>query len=479
MNKKILIQDLAEGIAKRKNVSQPDAYNFVEKAFNIIVEYLQSDKIVKIKGLGTFKLVSVESRESVDVNTGERITLKEYTKINFTPDSTMRDAVNKPFAQFETVVLNEGTLTEDMERMDYPELPEEVDRVTAENQEDSTILSTEEPGEESVAAMESKDLSMESNDLAPSSSDNSVELQGNVVEENAILSESIEPAEDTVESSAVAQEEILETADNEAEQPNDTVEEATNDNAEVEQPKPEEAPVEMEPAQEEASIKPGVLGDHTEKVQAEEKHSYCMHVEKQQIEIQKVEHQTVENQHIVQMNADDGKRRIYLTPWMLFFTILVVLLLLACSYYMGYQHSLITSTKQAARTEVELQQPKKVIVPHDVSQKDSMLNTGKTKKIATTPDADSIKTMKKLNKIKELEEEKPQVNYPQIEGGKYLIVGQKCVHELVEGETLHRLARRYYGDDKATDYIILFNNIEHPDVISVHTKLKIPELKLK
>ena len=92
----------------------------------MVGEFLQTDKIVKIKGLGTFKLVTVDSRESVDVNTGERIVIKEYTKINFTPDPILRDTINKPFAQFETVVLYDGTDIADMERMDEVELAEKA-----------------------------------------------------------------------------------------------------------------------------------------------------------------------------------------------------------------------------------------------------------------------------------------------------------------------------------------------------------------
>ena len=85
MDKKVLIQDLADGLVLRRGLPKKDADVFVRSVFEIIGEYLQTDKIVKVKGLGTFKLVTVDSRESVDVNTGERIVIKKYTKINFTP----------------------------------------------------------------------------------------------------------------------------------------------------------------------------------------------------------------------------------------------------------------------------------------------------------------------------------------------------------------------------------------------------------
>ena len=137
MDKKVLIQDLADGLVLRRGLPKKDADVFVRSVFEIIGEYLQTDKIVKVKGLGTFKLVTVDSRESVDVNTGERIVIKEYTKINFTPDPVLRDAVNKPFAQFETVVLYEGTDIADMERMDIPDLSEdhEAENISDVNEE--------------------------------------------------------------------------------------------------------------------------------------------------------------------------------------------------------------------------------------------------------------------------------------------------------------------------------------------------------
>lgn len=85
-----------------------EAENFVRLMFEVIHDGLQEDKFVKVKGLGGFKLTTVKDRESVDVNTGERIVIEGRDRVSFTPDSVMRDLVNKPFAQFDTVILNEG-----------------------------------------------------------------------------------------------------------------------------------------------------------------------------------------------------------------------------------------------------------------------------------------------------------------------------------------------------------------------------------
>ena len=108
MDIKVLLQDLAQGLSNRSGLAKKDSDTFVRAFFELIEQYLQQDKLVKIKGLGTFKVVEVSGRDSVNVNTGERIHIKGHSKITFTPDATIRDYVNRPFADFETVILNDG-----------------------------------------------------------------------------------------------------------------------------------------------------------------------------------------------------------------------------------------------------------------------------------------------------------------------------------------------------------------------------------
>lgn len=115
MSDKITIQDIIELLAEKHGMSKKDAEAFVKGVFDLIEEALASEKYVKVKGLGTFKLTEVESRESVNVNTGERFQIQGHNKISFTPDTTMKDLINKPFAHFETVILNENTQLEDTE----------------------------------------------------------------------------------------------------------------------------------------------------------------------------------------------------------------------------------------------------------------------------------------------------------------------------------------------------------------------------
>ena len=113
MNERLTIQNLIEMLAERHDMDKQDAESFVKEFFQLIEEALETDKYVKVKGLGTFKLINVESRESVSINTGERFRIQGHTKISFTPEPALKDLINKPFSHFETVVLNDNTVLED------------------------------------------------------------------------------------------------------------------------------------------------------------------------------------------------------------------------------------------------------------------------------------------------------------------------------------------------------------------------------
>ncbi|MGN9062584.1 HU family DNA-binding protein [Segatella copri] len=125
---KISLSDLAQRLAEKSGISLQDAELFIRKMFDVANEGLQSDKLVKMKWLGTFKVMAVKDRESVDVNTGERIIIEGRDKISFTPDNILKEIVNKPFAQFETVVVNDG--------VDF----DEVDRKFENTEEDGSVF---------------------------------------------------------------------------------------------------------------------------------------------------------------------------------------------------------------------------------------------------------------------------------------------------------------------------------------------------
>ncbi|MBR5036179.1 MAG: HU family DNA-binding protein [Prevotella sp.] len=112
----VRISDIAAALAAKHHISQREAERFLTKMVDVMNDALRYDKQLKIKGLGTFKVSAISARESVNIHTGERIVIEGREKITFTPEAIMRDWVNKPFAQFETVVVNDGVDFDDIDR---------------------------------------------------------------------------------------------------------------------------------------------------------------------------------------------------------------------------------------------------------------------------------------------------------------------------------------------------------------------------
>jgi len=117
---KITIQEIAKILVEKNHIESQAASQFVNEMFAIILDRLSQGEAVKVKGLGTFKIIDVEARESVSVRTGERVVIDGHSKVTFTPDTTMKELVNKPFSHFETVMLNEGVEFEDMKEPEPP-----------------------------------------------------------------------------------------------------------------------------------------------------------------------------------------------------------------------------------------------------------------------------------------------------------------------------------------------------------------------
>ena len=135
------MSELADRLAEKAGIEKRVAQTFLSAVIDTIRDGVNNDKIVKIKGLGTFKVIDVDARESVNVNTGERVVISSHQKLTFTPDASMKDLVNKPFSQFDTVVLNEGVDFDNMNSSENieaePSEEEEEKPITEEVQNDS------------------------------------------------------------------------------------------------------------------------------------------------------------------------------------------------------------------------------------------------------------------------------------------------------------------------------------------------------
>lgn len=179
---KSAIQLISSALAKQHNLSADDAAAFVDAFFDIISSELKNGNQVKIKGLGTFKVQAVKPRESVNVNTGERVLIEGHDKISFTPDTVMKELVNKPFSQFETVVINDGVDTEELERIPAEDSSDEVkselvDDATTKNTSEEKLLVEEE-------RTEVEDTKDETNNISSVKGGAEIEAEDNLNEKN-------------------------------------------------------------------------------------------------------------------------------------------------------------------------------------------------------------------------------------------------------------------------------------------------------
>lgn len=160
MENKITLSQLARTLAQKMGMPQKKAEAFLKEFFDSIAENVKTDKLVKVKGLGTFKLIDVNDRESVNVHTGERIVIPGHSKLSFTPEASLRDTVNRPFADFQTVVINDETNLEDMERVPQEEPEAVVESEVVEQQAEPEVAPEQESAAEQVTppAEESEEL---------------------------------------------------------------------------------------------------------------------------------------------------------------------------------------------------------------------------------------------------------------------------------------------------------------------------------
>jgi len=215
---KTALQLIADAVAKKHKITVKEAEKFVSAIFDVVNEGLKTDKLVKVKGLGTFKVQAVKPRESVNVNTGERVLIEGHEKVSFTPDATMKELVNKPFAQFETVVLNEG--------VDFADIESKSDDEEKAENTDEIVVSAEKIADSDEEKIETKEeITAEIIDEKPAE-----EVPQPAVEIPMIA---VETKEKITEESEKEQKEIVEEKETVVEVKAETVEEQPEQVAEV------------------------------------------------------------------------------------------------------------------------------------------------------------------------------------------------------------------------------------------------------
>ena len=434
---KVSVAWIAEAIAGKHGLTQKDAEQFVATFFDLINEALHEEKMVKVKGLGTFKVIDVRERESINVNTGERVVIESHGKISFTPDPIMRDLVNKPFAQFETVMLNDDVDIEELNAVSVDEEP--------------LAIVDEEPQE----------VEEESNVAAAGPE---------VVDEQPLMNED-QSQEETVPQLQEVEEPIVNVVGQTVEEEQEQVVEE-----EPEQVVEEKLPVEVEeqPQQAmetEAALMPVEASPVDDEPQPEEESS------------------PVEEEPLAAQDEDDEEEEkpssfferhetLLLTLSHLF----VAAIALAIGYIIGMQHfdmdrpvvqeTVVDSTARVSKT---------VVKP---AAKDSVKDTVKEKAQQVKEDKHLLKEEDVVNVPAAATHDQPATANDSkqlatanamVKTGAYRIVGTAKTITVKKGDTMERLSRLYLGEGMSC-YIQLHNGVAE---VSEGMRLKIPKLELK
>ena len=492
MNDKITIQELVEFISGNQSTSKKEIEAFAKEFFKLIEDALQTERYVKIKGFGTFKLIEVDSRESINVNTGERFEIQGHNKVTFTPDATLKEVVNKPFAHFESVVLNDGVFFEE-----EPILDEETP-VT----EEEPIIEEEAPIiEEPIIEEEPSPIPLLQEEEVPST-----DVVGPDTEETApIIEEPIieeEPSRDAIhcvreEETPIIEEEepIIEEAAPIIEEPIVEEEPLSRDVAcsvreeetpIIEEEEPiieEEVPVieEETPITEEETPKPtGFIAESITNIEND-------------LETNKRPESMIGN--IKNTIVNDFKQDTQGMKYFFGIVIFIILLCIAAIVFL-YHPTLLTDLMPQPKAEEETTTEEVIQEAPTAMPADTVAIF--TDSIATSTVVDSIapvaevevpaakETVQEAPVVKEPIQEKPvakETPAAQTYSAKesYHIVGTQSEHTIKRGETLRIISEKYFGTRELATYIIEHNkdNIPNPNNVSVGTKIKIPKLEKK
>ena len=215
---KTALQLIADTVAKKHKITVKDAEKFVSAMFDVMNEGLKTDKLVKVKGLGTFKVQAVKPRESVNVNTGERVLIEGHDKVSFTPDATMKELVNKPFAQFETVVLNDG--------VDFTDIDSKYENEATLENADETTVSTNNAAipDTKVVSLNEEETTDSTNETANGAQETTIEQYTSTVKDSV---ETVSEPEKDHEIVVAKQEVAIETEAEPIKNTSETTEEET------------------------------------------------------------------------------------------------------------------------------------------------------------------------------------------------------------------------------------------------------------
>lgn len=519
---------LAKAVASKRGLTQAEAERFIATMFEVAGDGIQEDKLLKMKWLGTFKITSVKDRESVDVNTGERILIEGRDKISFTPDNILKEIINKPFAQFETVVVNDGIDFSDIdEKFANMEREEEELQLQKEQEcHDEEVVqeeqNAEQPQKEELSQEEEHSQEVELNENLSQEAKKSqeslldAELQSQEGGQKDELSQEVNTpiSEETVALSSdlknaeISEDDISETSEDNISQTSDDTIPKTEENG-----IPEEVGMLISHLKENKSEAEEIERVEEAKVkeEAEVPKAAEAYVEETPAEAKVVVSQTnVENkkqpEYDETLDEDEAyasdRHHLVIPKYVVALVSVVFVALLGGLCWFAF----IYGKMQARQEQMEMQlkaikpqpQPKpkpKVVAPVDTAKsvassddktdaENALANGAQTDNEQTDhaqlamkkkAKQDSIRMAQANNAVKMAEKASVYLNDPRIRTGAYRIVGVEKTVTAKSGQTLVGLSKLYLGPGMEC-YMQAINGCSE---IKPGQKVKIPKLELK
>ena len=538
MDNKILLQDIADFLCYRSGITKREAEQFVRAFFEVIQQGLERDQYVKIKGFGTFKLVEVGQRESVNINTGERFQINGHTKVSFTPDTSLKDLVNRPFSHFQTVILNDETAIEELDACTVPEDSEQLN-------EEVSILESQIPateGEENTSMINDKEAEANQSEAEANQSE-SEQIISTEIEENEPKQESEETNEPMSKEvvTPISLSEVTTSLSNSEEEKDTTEDSMTNieDSPSTETDKEQQVVIVPIPLSEPIDTEVSVASDATSSEKSDEESlpteggatdTQCdvaspilPPIPSPEVLASSIPKETAEKDNfrsdgadrasseeafdsIVAIETEQGMQYLVsqkamrkLKRWKTISIVLFAILVTFSLFTLSFLSELFTKCDVETNSSFETTpiEDEEQIYAADSSTTDSLHASDTTDvKLITPANVDSIINKKRAASKAPVVAEKTvaeatpalreenrqatkQAALPQVNRGSYKITGTRSTHVVSRGETLTSIAEREYGSKSFANYIAIYNGLKDANYVHAGTTLRLPELQPK
>lgn len=442
---RITLRDFAEAMSSRTKLTKSASESTLRAVFELIGTHLYADNYVKIKGLGVFKLLTVRGRESVSVNTGERIEIASHSRISFTPDKALAERINKPFSSFQTVTIDDSSAVAS-------------DGLTPTETISEAASPEDTPFSDGAVSLSQPSVDQSAQpQIAPSVS----------VPPSSCL---LQPAYDAIPVSTayIGDDEAPETDSTDVAQPHASAEEQTSPDtvAVTDQLSPEDASEQSAlDSQEDTGEAVSESSDRDAGIQQD---GSC-------------EPNTPAPSETIDDTSDDGQEGTFSATgrrgWLIVFCIVLAGV---CGYLLGYYRVFVPQAASSSPS-AQVQKPQATSSP----QRPKTGNLSKdTVKRATHADSVRLRMAAAQADSVALEKRKAQLRqesrkYNQMPSATHLIAGTYKVHTMKSGESLIRLSKQIYGSKEMAKYVVFYNGLSNPDVVPVGTKVRFPLLVSK